>query len=149
MPPAHTAPMKFDFPRLNDLAPALRWLQEGPAATRDAVIALQRSLMLRQLPLAFALLLCLGAARWLGLVEPQGHVRVVVHYLAALAFLWPPGYARVGRTAWRDAQAPEAAALKRRLQVLSVGTHLLAVYTGLVMLGLLAYYLYTVLSPHA
>lgn len=34
----------------------------------------------------------LAAAQWLGLVAPHGHVRVVVHYLAALAFLWPPGY---------------------------------------------------------
>ncbi len=144
MVPAHTAPMKLDLPRLNDLAPALRWLQHGPAATRDAVIGLQLRLMLRQLPLAFGLLLGLGAARWLGLVEPHGHVRVAVHYLAALAFLWPPGYARVGRVAWRDAQAPEAAAVKRRLQTLSVGAHLLAVYMGLVMLGLLAYYLWVV-----
>lgn len=136
--------MKLDFPRLNDLAPALRWLQDGPAATREAVIAFQRNTMLRQIPLAFALLLCVWAARKLGLVEPQGHVRAVVHYLAALAVLWPPGYARIARNAWRDAKRPEAAALKRRLQVLSLGAGLVAGYIVLVMLGLLGYYLYVV-----
>lgn len=136
--------MKITLDPLDALPAQFAWLSDGPSGTAAAVIRAKRRLITRQLPLALAMAVGFAAAKSLGLIEPNGHARFFVHLLVAMVFFWPPTFAHVGVAARRDARHASPPLLKRQLTGLWLGSHLVAGFTSLMLLGMLAMYLVVV-----
>lgn len=99
---------------LATLPAAVKWLEDGPIDTRQAVLLAKRRVLLMQLPLACALIGVSMGLKALGLIPHRGEAQLVLQALATLVFLWPPTLLHLAATARRDALVDVAKSLKLR-----------------------------------
>lgn len=99
---------------LATLPPAVKWLEDGPIDTRQAVLTAKRRVLLMHLPLACALIGVSMGLKALGLIAHRGEAQLVLQALATLVFLWPPTLLHLAATARRDALVDVARSPKLR-----------------------------------
>lgn len=128
---------------LKRLPPVVAWLADGPERSKCAVVAAKRKLILIQAPIAFGSIAAFSALYSLGLVEAKGHMKLITHFCATAALMWPPTLFSVCRAAKRD--IPDSSQqLKRKLRALAIASGAISTLATITLIGVAAVYVHTV-----